>query len=46
MVSLFFGRLISTVLDGFSSQYFIGLLLELSLMILGVYNLKEYSSKY
>lgn len=41
MGGLAFGRAISTVIDGISTQYTIGMLLELFVMIWGIYNLKN-----
>ncbi|MEP0264649.1 DUF4345 domain-containing protein [Dokdonia sp.] len=41
MGGLAFGRIISTIFDGISSQYMIGLILELLFMIWGIYNLKS-----
>lgn len=41
MGGLSFGRIISTVFDGVSKQYLIGLLLELLFMVWGIYNLKK-----
>lgn len=43
MGGIAFGRVVSTILDGFSLQFGIGLLLELLAMIWGFYNLKRYS---
>lgn len=34
------GRLISTILDGVSSQYTLGMVLELLMMVWGIYNLE------
>lgn len=42
MGGLAFGRLISTIFDGISTQYTIGLILELIVMVWGIYNLKKY----
>ncbi|MGK0385473.1 MAG: hypothetical protein ACI849_000075 [Patiriisocius sp.] len=42
MGGLAFGRLISTIFDGISTQYTMGLVLELLLMVWGIYNLKRY----
>lgn len=41
MGGLAFGRILSSILDGFSYQYGIGLLLELTLMFWGIYKLKD-----
>ena len=41
MGGLAFGRLLSTILDGLSIQYTIGLILELIMMTWGIYNLKK-----
>ncbi len=41
MGGLAFGRLVSTIFDGISIQYSIGLILELIVMIWGIYNLKN-----
>ena len=41
MGGLALGRIISTVLDGISTQYTIGLILELIAMVWGIYNLKR-----
>jgi len=35
------GRLISTILDGVSPQYTLGMILELLMMGWGIYNLKH-----
>ncbi|WP_108868252.1 DUF4345 domain-containing protein [Aquimarina aquimarini] len=43
MGGLSFGRIISTFLDGISIQYTIGLILELIIIIWGIYNLKKES---
>ena len=45
MGGLAFGRIVSTIFDGFSSQFTIGLLVELILMVWGIYNLKTYISE-
>lgn len=42
MGGLAFGRLISTIFDGISNQYTIGMLLEFGMMGWGVYNLKKH----
>ncbi|KPM32288.1 Hypothetical protein I595_1938 [Croceitalea dokdonensis DOKDO 023] len=42
MGGLAFGRLVSTVFDGISIQYTIGMLLEFGMMLWGMYNLKRY----
>ncbi|MEM1328594.1 MAG: DUF4345 domain-containing protein [Bacteroidota bacterium] len=39
---LAFGRIVSTIFDGFSLQFTIGLVAELLLMIWGIYNLKKF----
>ncbi len=39
MGGLAFGRIVSTVFDGVSSQFTIGLVLELFFMVWGIYNL-------
>jgi len=41
MGGLAFGRLVSTLFDGVSPQYTIGLFLELMVMVWGIYNLKR-----
>ncbi|MFD0861472.1 DUF4345 domain-containing protein [Sungkyunkwania multivorans] len=41
MGGLAFGRLLSTIVDGVSTQYTIGLILEFIMMFWGLYNLKE-----
>lgn len=41
MGGLAIGRLISTIFDGISTQYFIGLILEFLMMVWGMYNLKK-----
>ncbi len=41
MGGLVFGRTVSTLLDGVSIQFSIGLVLELFMMIWGIYNLKK-----
>lgn len=41
MGGLAFGRIISTIFDGVSLQFTVGLILELTLMIWGIYNLKN-----
>ncbi len=43
MAGLAFGRIVSTILDGISIQYSIGLVLELIVMVWGIYNLKKES---
>ena len=43
MGGLSFGRILSTILDGISIQYSIGLFLELMVMFWGMYNLKKYN---
>ena len=40
MGSLAFGRILSTIFDGFSFQYTQGLILEIIFMLWGLYNLK------
>ena len=40
MGGLAFGRIVSTIFDGVSLQYTIGLFLEVFVMIWGIYNLK------
>jgi len=42
MGGLAFGRLISTIFDGISNPYTIGMLLEFGMMGWGVYNLKKH----
>lgn len=42
MGGLVFGRIVSTIFDGVSTQYTIGLILELMVMVWGIYNLKNY----
>ncbi len=44
MGGLAFGRIISTIFDGYSWQFTIGLLLELLFLFWGIHNLKKYSS--
>jgi len=41
MGGLAFGRIMSTIFDGVSTQYIVGLLLELLLAIWGIYNLRK-----
>lgn len=41
MGGLALGRLLSTFLDGISAQYTTGLILELVLMLWGIYNLRQ-----
>lgn len=41
MGGLAFGRLISTILDGFSLEYTIGMVLEAIMFFWGLYNLKK-----
>jgi len=43
MSGLVFGRTVSTLLDGVSTQYTIGLSLELLMVVWGLYNLKQES---
>ncbi len=43
MGGLAMGRFISTILDGWSPQYGIGMILELIYMFWGLYNIKKYS---
>ncbi|WP_238474552.1 DUF4345 domain-containing protein [Maribacter algarum] len=45
MGGLAFGRLVSTIIDGVSFQYTIGMLLEGLFLIWGLHNLKKYSSE-
>ncbi len=45
MGGLAFGRLASTVLDGVSFQYTIGMVLEALFLFWGLHNLKKYSSE-
>ncbi len=42
MGGLAFGRVLSFLFDGFSSQFLIGLLLEVILLIWGLFNLGRY----
>ncbi|MBO0589831.1 DUF4345 domain-containing protein [Cellulophaga sp. E16_2] len=42
MGGLAFGRLVSTLLDGISPQFMVGLILEFMFMLWGIYNLKVY----
>ncbi len=44
MGGLAFGRLVSTVLDGVSPQFMVGLVLEFIFMLWGIYNLKQFGS--
>ncbi len=44
MGGLAFGRLLSTVLDGISLQYTVGLLLESLVMFWGIWNLRRYDT--
>ncbi|MEL7121557.1 MAG: DUF4345 domain-containing protein [Bacteroidota bacterium] len=44
MGGLAFGRLVSTIFDGISNQFIIGLILELLLMFWGIYNLRKYEA--
>lgn len=45
MAGLVFGRLMSSIFDGISTPYTIGLVLELFVMVWGIFNLKRYSQK-
>ena len=45
MGGLAFGRLISTVIDGISVQYGIGMVLELAVMVWGILNLKHHTGE-
>ncbi len=45
MGGLAFGRLVSTIFDGVSLPYTVGLLLELIFMAWGIYNLKRISNQ-
>lgn len=45
MGGLAFGRILSTIFDGVSSQFMVGLILELIFMIWGIFNLKKYSNQ-
>ncbi|RMB60893.1 DUF4345 domain-containing protein [Dokdonia sinensis] len=42
MGGLAVGRLISTILDGWSPQYGVGMIAEAVMIFLGIYNLKRY----
>lgn len=42
MGGLAFGRLLSTFLDGFSPQYFIGMILEFIMMFWAIYNFRKF----
>lgn len=44
MGGLAFGRLISTIIDGVSIQYSIGMVLETLFLLWGLYNLRNYKS--
>lgn len=44
MGGLAFGRLISSIFDGVSPQFLVGLLLEFIFMLWGIYNLKTFGS--
>ena len=41
MGGLAFGRIVSTIFDGISEQFIVGLILELIFMVWGIYNLKN-----
>lgn len=41
MGGLVFGRFVSTIFDGISTQYTVGFILELLVMCWGIYNLKK-----
>jgi len=45
MGGLFFGRLVSTILDGVSLQYTIGMFLELLMALWGIYNLRNQKTR-
>lgn len=42
MGGLAFGRLVSTLFDGISPQFMVGLVLEFVFMLWGIYNLKQH----
>ncbi len=42
MAGLVFGRFISTIVDGPSTPYTLGMLLELLMVFWGIYNIKKY----
>ncbi|NER16692.1 DUF4345 domain-containing protein [Spongiivirga citrea] len=44
MGGLVFGRLISTIIDGWSPQYGVGMILEMIYMFWGIYNINKYES--
>jgi len=44
MGGLAFGRLVSTVFDGVSAQFTVGLVLEFIFMLWGIYNLKQFGN--
>lgn len=43
MGGLAIGRFVSMIIDGWSDQYGIGMILEFVMMIWGIYNLKKYN---
>lgn len=44
MGGLAFGRLVSTIFDGVSPQFMVGLVLEFIFMLWGLYNLKQFGN--